>query len=153
VQSFTNVCAEMGMQAGAHVLEQRIVTARDEERRLFGEDCDKLVYISRVRTADGLPIMEERNLLPLNGFSFLLEADLEDASFFEVLNAGSGRNPQTSGSSTIEIALADAQMAKNLQIATGDPLFYEHVFFVDQNGAPLCLSNKYLVGSRYQFDI
>lgn len=153
VQSFTNVCAEMGMQAGAHVLEQRIVAARDEERRLFGEDCDKLVYISRVRTADGLPIMEERNLLPLNGFSFLLEADLEDASFFEVLNAGSGRNPQTSGSSTIEIALADAQMAKNLQIATGDPLFYERVFFVDQDGAPLCLSNKYLVGARYQFDI
>jgi GntR family transcriptional regulator len=153
VQSFTSVCAEMGMRAGAHVLEQRVVSARDEERRLFGEGCERLVYVSRVRTADGIPIMEERNLLPLEGFAFLLEADLEDASFFEAIRTETGLEPQTSGSSTIEIALADAQMAKSLQIAAGDPLFYERVFFVDQHGKPLCLSNKYLVGSRYQFDI
>ena len=44
-------------------------------------------------------------------------------------------------------------MAKNLDIAIGDPLFFEHVVFLDQDGKTLCVSSKYLVGSRYMFDI
>ncbi len=153
IQSFTEVCAEMGMKAGARVLECSVVPPTNEEQRLFGPNCDKLVYLSRVRTADGIPIMEEHNLLPYEGYAFLLAEPMDDVSFFDVVERKTGHVPERYTSSTIEIALANATMAQNLAIAVGDPLFYEHVFFVDQEGNPFCLSNKYLVGSRYQFDI
>lgn len=153
IESFTDVCAEMGMKAGAHVIERRVVPARTEEQRLFGPGHDKFVYVSRLRTADGIPIMEEHNLLPYDGFEFLLTCDLENTSFFAALREGSGRVPASCASSTIEVALASAAMAKNLDIAIGDPLFFEHVVFLDQDGKTLCVSSKYLVGSRYMFDI
>ena len=153
VQSFTSVCASMGMTAGAKVLERRIVPARAEEQRFFGPDCDKLVYISRLRTADGIPIMEEHNLLPFPQFSFMLEESLDDVSFFDVIKERSGRTPEGCESSTIEIALASAGMAQNLQVAVGSPLFFEHALLLDEKKKPLCISSKYLVGSRYMFDI
>ncbi len=153
ISSFTNVCAEMGLVAGARLLERRTVPARDEEHALFGDDCDTLVYVSRVRTADGIPIMEEDNYLPLDGFGFLLKDDLQDVSLFELMRNRTGRVPDSCGISTIEIALANAELARRLDINAGDPLFFEHVFFLDQDGKPLCLSNKYLVGSRYLFEL
>ena len=130
IESFTDVCAEMGMKAGAHVIERRVVPARTEEQRLFGPGHD-----------------------PYDGFEFLLTCDLENTSFFAALREGSGRVPTSCASSTIEVALASAAMAKNLDIAIGDPLFFEHVVFLDQDGKTLCVSSKYLVGSRYMFDI
>lgn len=151
VQSFTDLCASMGMTAGAHVLERRIVPARSEEQRFFGPSCSQLVFVSRVRTADGVPIMEEDNYLPLEGFSFLLDAQLEDVSIFGLIRDTTGREIAHNSESTIEIALASAAMAQTLKIGPGDPLFYEHVLFTDQNGLPTCVSKKYLVGSRYLF--
>ena len=149
--SFTDLCASMGMTAGARVLDRRIVPVRSEEQRFFGPACQQLVFVSRVRTADGIPIMEEDNYLPLEGFSFLLEAPLEDVSIFGVIRDRTGREIAHNSESTIEIALASAAMAKTLEISPGDPLFFEHVFFTDQNGLPTCVSSKYLVGSRYIF--
>jgi GntR family transcriptional regulator len=151
VQSFTDLCASMSMTAGARVLDRRIVPVRSEEQRFFGPACQQLVFVSRVRTADGIPIMEEDNYLPLEGFSFLLEAPLEDVSIFGVIRDRTGREIAHNSESTIEIALASAAMAKTLEISPGDPLFFEHVFFTDQNGLPTCVSSKYLVGSRYIF--
>jgi len=151
VQSFTSVCAEMGMTAGATLLERRIVPARSEEQRLFGKGCERLVFVSRLRTADGIPIMEEYNYFPAEDYAFLLDAQLEDTSIFGVIREATGSYTDKTSESTIEIARSSAAMAKRLQIATGDPLFYEHVFFLDQDGNPFCLSNKYLVGSRYLF--
>ena len=153
VQSFTSVCADMGMTAGAEVLERHIVPARTEDQRFFGPSCERLAYISRLRTADDIPIMEEHDLLPLPEFSCMLEENLDDVSFFEVVTAKCGRTPGGCDSSTIEIALADASMAANLKVAVGSPLFFERALLTDDHKRPLCISNKYLVGSRYMFDI
>ena len=153
IQSFTSVCADMGMTAGAKVLERRIVPSRAEEQRFFGPTCEKLVYISRLRTADDIPIMEEHNLLPFPEFARMLEENLDDVSFFEVIADKCGRTPSGCSSSTIEIALADASMAANLKVAVGSPLFFERALLTDDRDKPLCISNKYLVGSRYMFDI
>lgn len=153
VRSFTDVCADMGMVAGAHVIERGVVPPSDEDRALFGPSCTQLVFVSRVRTADGIPIMEEDNYFPLGDFAFLLDEDLENVSLFNLIASRRGLTPDHCATSTIEIALADLELARRLDISAGDPLFFEHVFFHDQHDAPLCLSNKYLVGSRYQFNI
>lgn len=152
-KSFTDLCAEAGMTAGAHVLECQVVPVHSESRTLFGAECDKLVLVSRIRTADGIPIMEENNYFPLSRYAFLLDADLENVSIFSYIEKHCGLVPARYTSSTIEIALCEAERAERLGISAGDPLFFEHVFFLDQNDEPFCLSNKFLVGSRYLFEI
>lgn len=150
--SFTDLCAEMGMKAGARVIDRRIVPTGAESRLFFGEECDELVFVSRVRTADGIPIMEEDNYFPLDGLEFLLNAELEDVSYFQLLSEQAGRAVDRRSSSSIEICLASTQMAKMLEVTVGSPLFLEHVWLLDQRGKPICESKKYLVGSRYMFD-
>ena len=152
VTSFTELCAEMGMTAGARMQDRRVVPVNADERAFFGPECESLVFISRIRTADGVPIMEEGNYFPLEGFEFLLNADLEDVSIFKTIFEHTGRSAAISSSSTFEIALASAAMASSLEIGVGAPVFFEHVWLLDGEGLPICESKKYLVGSRYMFE-
>ena len=151
VTSFTNLCASMDMVAGARVQDRRVVPADADERKFFGSECENLVFVSRIRTADGVPIMEECNYLPLEGFEFLLNVELDDVSLFSTLYERTGRRVERSLASSIEIALAGASMAEVLDVSAGDPLFFEHVWLLDGDGRPICESRKYLVGSRYVF--
>lgn len=152
VTSFTNLCASMGMVAGARMQERRVVPVDADQREFFGPNCENLVFVSRIRTADGVPIMEEGNYLPLEGFEFLLNAELDNASLFSTLYERTGRRVDRSQSSSIEIALASASMAEALDVSVGAPLFFEHVWLLDGDGRPICESKKYLVGSRYVFE-
>lgn len=157
VKSFSAVCADEGMRAGARLIERLLVPMSADAKSLFGEGSESaegLVYVSRVRTADGVPIMIENNYFLASDFSFLLDesVQVEDVSIFGLIREHTGRYPASCSLSTIEIALASTRMAGVLDINPGDPLFYEHVFFLDQDGKPLCMSNKYLVGSRYLFE-
>lgn len=84
IQSFTETCAEDGRVAGAKVLGVEVVKAREGEREFLGlGEGAELVHVKRLRTADGVPIMLENNFYPLEGFEFLLEADLSDTSIFD----------------------------------------------------------------------
>ena len=74
------------------------------------------------------------------------------ASLFATLLEHTGRRVNCSSSSTIEIALASASTASVLDVNVGAPLFYEHVWLIDDEGTPICESKKYLVGSRYVFE-
>lgn len=151
VQSFTSLCAEEGMKAAAKVLERRVVSASVEEKHFFGSDCSELIFISRIRSADSIPIMREDNYFPHNGFEFLLTVQLENVSLFETIRKKTRRSPENYGEDVVEITMADGRMADELDICIGDPLFFENVQLSDANEVPICLSKKYLVGSRYAF--
>lgn len=152
VMSFTDLCAEMGMVAGARMQDRRVVPVGADEKEFFGASCKSLVFVSRIRTADGIPIMEEDNYFPLEGYEFLLNADLDDVSIIATLAKRTGRVVSTCASSTIEIAAANAKMAQALDVSVGAPLFFEHVWLLDEGSSPICESKKYLVASRYMFE-
>ena len=81
LQTFTALCADNGMKAGAHVVDRQIVPARQNEMEFFGLQKDALLlHVKRVRTADGEPIFEENVFVPFDQYRELLTADLEDKS-------------------------------------------------------------------------
>ena len=83
LQTFTALCADNDMKAGAHVVDRQIVPARQNEMEFFGLQKDALLlHIKRVRTADGEPIFEENIFVPFDAYRELLTADLEDKSIF-----------------------------------------------------------------------
>lgn len=56
-RSFTQVCEDNGMKAGAHLVNRLIVPVRSEEAQFLKLSEDALLlYLQRVRTADGQPI-------------------------------------------------------------------------------------------------
>ena len=153
IKSFTEICADNGMVADAHFLERFVIPTSEEHQRLFGEDCKELVYVSRVRTADGVPIMVENDYFDRETYGFMLEEDLEGVSIFDTVLKRTGNKPQSITVNTIEISLASIKLARDLDVNAGDPLFFESTFILDQDGKPLVLGNKYLVGSRYMFSL
>ncbi len=151
-QSFTRVCAEGGMRAGAHVIDRQIVPARPDEAEFFRLDADALLlYIQRVRTADGQPIFEENVFLPYEGYQELLTRSLEDVSLFETITEVGGKRPVQTPFRTVEAVRATSEQASRLAITTNDPLLFLNVGFADEHGDPVCFGRQYYVGSRYRF--
>ena len=140
VQSFSEGCAANDMVAGARLVSRTVVAATREDAAFFGvEPGCELIVVERVRAADGVPVM--------------LEKDLTDSSIFALVAEHSGRAPLKSDPCTVEIALADAQVAPLLEVPVGEPLFYMEAYFTDGDGRPLLLGRQKIVGSRYVFDI
>lgn len=153
VKSFTKCCAESGLVAGARLLHRQIVPVRQEEQHFFGVDSEALLlYIQRLRTADGQPIFLENVFLPYDTFKELMGADLTDVSLFAVIEQMTGRICCDFNRRTIEITRATPEQAQQLGVPVGEPLFFLNAYFLDQHGQPLCIGRQYYIGSRYMFD-
>ena len=75
----------MNMKPGGQMLENKLVLADDKiQKQLNLEPGSYVVYISRLRTADGEPVAIEKNYFPVK-YSFLLEKQFNDNSLFECL--------------------------------------------------------------------
>lgn len=154
VRSFTNSCRDEGMVAGAKVLKRQIVPARKNEREFFGlEDGALLIFIERVRTADGIPVLLENHLFPYEKYKDLLSVDLNDVSLFDTVNRMYGESFVNTQSRSIEIARASADIAKVMNVPLNEPLFYMNVLFLNQDQKPLCIGHQYYLGSRYMFNL
>ena len=154
MESFSKTCRESGMVPGARLLDRKIVPVRADEKAFFGcgED-DLLLYIKRVRTADGRPIFEENLFFPYQEFKSLMQIEWNDTSAFETIRALTGRWPVDATRRTIEVTRASAEQAQELNVPLGDPLLFLNVYFLDQNGKPLVIGRQYYVGSRYMFEM
>ena len=156
VMGFSEACRACGMQPGAQVISIQRCPARSDEVRFFSlQPHSDVIYLQRVRTADGEPVMLENNFFPYQPFRGLLDAyeALQDASLFDYLDAAYGRKPESTTSCTLEIVRASAEQASYLDIITGDPMFYMSAYFLDAEGQPLVIGRQYIVGSRFVFNI
>lgn len=154
MESFSKTCQNYHMQPGARLLTCQIVPARQDEQEFFGmKKDDLLVYVERVRTADGLPIFLENQFFPYPEFRKLLDEELNDTSLFQVVEKISGRRPVESKRSTVEVTRASAEQAQKLGVSLGEPLLHLNGYFLDQDGRPLCIGRQYYIGSRYMFEL
>ena len=117
VQSFTQACAENGMKAGARVVARKTVAADRDLASFFGlDEGSDLILVSRVRTADGVPVLFENNYYPVDGFEFLKDIGLSNCSIFEAVGERTGRYPCSSDPCRLEIARAGIDAARELKV-------------------------------------
>ena len=84
------------MVPGARLLDRKIVPVREDEKAFFGcSEDDLLLYIKRVRTADGRPIFEENLFFPYQEFKSLMQMEWNDTSAFETIRGLTGRLRRT----------------------------------------------------------
>ena len=153
-RSFSEICREAGVTPGAHLIERQIVPVRPDEQEFFGLGPDALlIYVHRVRTADGLGVCDENMFVPYDDGRDLLTLPLEDTSLFDAIEQATGHRPASNEDWNITAVKATTDQASLLGISVGDPLLRTHVSFVDDEGRPVCMGRHYFVGSRYELAI
>lgn len=148
LQSFTEMCEQMGVKPGARVLENRLIAAdKKVADRLGIEPGSNVVYISRIRLADGEPIQVEKSYFPLK-YAFLLEEDLNDGSMFECLKEKAGAKVASS-EKMIELCRATAEEAALMDVKKGDYLLFVKSTAYDENGEPMYAGIQLINGDRF----
>lgn len=148
LQSFTEMCEQMGVKPGAQVLENRLIMAdKKVADRLGIEPGSNVVYISRLRLADGEPVQVEKSYFPLK-YAFLLEEDLNDGSMFECLKEKAGAKVASS-EKMIELCRATAEEAALMDVKKGDYLLFVKSTAYDENGEPMYAGIQLINGDRF----
>ncbi len=148
VISFTRACLLNGTTPGSRTLEQKVVKAPP----LFLENMEcqdsQVILISRLRYVDGAPMALETNWFPL-AFSFLLEADLENKSLFEVIYANTDVT-LFSARRSIEICYASVREAKLLEVPGEAPLLLVVSTMYDPAGTPLFMGQQIINADHFK---
>ena len=148
LQSFTEMCEQMGVKPGAQVLENRLIMAdKKVADRLGIEPGSNVVYISRLRLADGEPVQVEKSYFPLK-YAFLLEEDLDNGSMFECLKEKAGAKVASS-EKMIELCRATAEEAALMDVKKGDYLLFVKSTAYDENGEPMYAGIQLINGDRF----
>lgn len=148
LQSFTEMCEQMGVKPGAQVLENRLIMAdKKVADRLGIEPGSNVVYISRLRLADGEPVQVEKSYFPLK-YTFLLEEDLNNGSMFECLKEKAGAKVASS-EKMIELCRATAEEAALMDVKKGDYLLFVKSTAYDENGEPMYAGIQLINGDRF----
>lgn len=148
LQSFTEMCEQMGVKPGAQVLENRLIMAdKKVADRLGIEPGSNVVYISRLRLADGEPVQVEKSYFPLK-YAFLLEEDLNNGSMFECLKEKAGAKVASS-EKMIELCRTTAEEAALMDVKKGDYLLFVKSTAYDENGEPMYAGIQLINGDRF----
>lgn len=148
LQSFSEMCEQMGVVPGAKMLENRLIPADTKTASRLGiEPGSNVVYISRLRYADQEPVQIERSFFPLK-YAFLLDADFDDNSLFDYLREKAGTKV-VSSEKMIELCRATAEEADLLELKKGDYLLFVRSTAFDKNGDPLYCGVQIINGDRF----
>ena len=150
IHSFYDACKQNGFQGGTiviHVKETEADAADTEELNLRAGD--RILETLRIRTADGVPVVLEKNRFSL-AYSYLENENLE-GSLYNILR-DYGVEP-SQASHDISMAYATEVQAKLLEVEPGAPLMRLHEVVYDQKGRPLHNSLQLIRGDRFVFRI
>ena len=113
---------------------------------------DSVIYLQRLLSADGEPVMVEHNYFP-DRFSLLLEADLSDTSLYAFLQSNYGIHLGRAYKS-IQIATPHELEAELLNISMNTPMMVIREIIYEQNtGEPIHRTKQYLLGDRFKYVI
>ena len=150
IHSFHDACKQNGFQGGTIVIHVKETDADDtdqEELELRG--ASRVLETLRVRTADGVPVVLEKNHFSM-AYSYLENENLS-GSLYSILR-DYGIEPKQA-SHDISMTFATEEQAKLLKIETGAPLMQLHEVVYDQKGRPLHNSLQLIRGDRFVFRI
>ena len=150
IHPFNDTCRRNGFAPGTRVIHMKEIPADEEDcEQLNLKRGDRVLEILRVRTADGVPVVLEKNHFSM-AYAYLEDADL-NGSLYAVLREY-GVEPWQAVHD-LSICRATHEQAELLETETGEPLMALHEVIYDQRGRPLHNSHQLIRGDRYTFRI
>ncbi|MEY8355051.1 GntR family transcriptional regulator [Lachnospiraceae bacterium 54-53] len=153
-ESFTNTCRLNDRKPSSHVLFSSVVEPEKwQQDFLHLQEGENLLAISRVLSADGIPVIYEQIYLPEKRFADFQVNSLENGSLFQLLEERYHLKGSERSRSTIEIGTASQKIAENLNISAGEPVMILCNYMQDEQEQPIYISYETIVGSRYMISI
>lgn len=148
--SFSADMRRRGFEPTSTVLEARLTSASTVVAQLLGlEPGATAVYLRRLRRANHEPIAVQTSYLAYRYCPGLLQSDLERESLFTLLHERYGLT-LTNSASTVSCALADAETAALLEIASpAAVLITEQITYLADNN-PIEFVRSAYRGDRYE---
>lgn len=148
---FTDSCRAAGMESSSIVLKREILPMNEDmQKQLELDEDDRLLFIQRLRLANGEPLMIENNYYSYQKYSFLMNEPLT-GSLYELLASKKGIICDRSLKTVITVTTASGELVKILQVPLGAPLFVMDGVMGDEQGTPVHYSLQYIVGEKYSF--
>lgn len=150
--SFTSVCKSNGMVPSNKLITVALQPAVKEDVDALQIPLDsRILYISRVLYADGIPVIYDRLYLK-EDFSGLLTEPLDNVSVYSLLYEKYGIIMKNSHK-VIELAYASEEEAKLLKIKPGAPVLLMNETVYDNNGIPAHRTKQIILGDRFKYAV
>lgn len=149
VSSFHDACRLMGREPGTRLIHAQLVPSEELDRERLDCTDAQVVEITRLRLADGEPVMLETNRFPLS-CAWLTERKLT-GSLYALLQE-QGLIAQR-GIHEVSLTYATAAEARLLDTQPGSALLQLDQIIYDQHDRPLHTSHQVIRGDRFTFRI
>ncbi|HEY0258796.1 MAG TPA: GntR family transcriptional regulator [Lacisediminihabitans sp.] len=109
----------------------------------------RLIYLERLRRANGQPIAWDVRWLPLKVRDSVTRADFEGEAVFRIMERSGF--PATIMQSDVTARAADARLADLLSVPLGSPILVRDSTALDSAGQTVLVSSSHYPGERYTF--
>jgi DNA-binding GntR family transcriptional regulator len=145
--SYTGMIRASGHQPSETVVSKEVRDPSQTEREVLGLAADEsVIEIERVRLADRRPVIYSRDRIPVALLGEASEQTL-DSSLYELLAAAG--HPVASASAQITPTVADARLARLLEVKRGTPLLRIDQVDYDERGRTVMLSAEWHVADVF----
>lgn len=153
LSSFTESCIQNNIKPGKIVVKRELISLSAEDAKAMQvHEGTPALYIQRISTGDGIPIMCENNLYPLPRLSFLYNEPLNE-SLYTLLKQKYQIIVSSSSNSYLDLIQANGEIAALLNVPNGEPLFYLYTQVYDQHNELIHIGKQYIVGKHYRFHL
>jgi GntR family transcriptional regulator len=146
--SYTAMIREAGHEPGETVISKRARMPTEVERELLDlPEDEQVVEVERLRLADGRPVIYSRDSIPESLLADV-PADALDSSLYVILEwAG---HPVARASARLIPTIADAGLARLLDVKRGSPLLHIDQVDYDQLARAVMLSHEWHAADAFE---
>ena len=150
---YTEDMAKRGLRSGARVLQLAEIEASDRVAEALAVELGvSIVFLERLRLAEGTPMAIETSHIHFDGVQELLEEDFENDSLYRILSEKYDVVP-TRAEQQMEAALCSQRWQELLELQAGAPVLEMRRTTFDQHGRPVEYVESVYRGDRYAFYI
>jgi len=151
LSSFSEDMRARGMEPGTRVAKATLMQAGTKvAQRLQISPQDDVVYIERIRLADGAPMCFEREWFPARLFPGLEDEDFS-GSLYELLKERYGV-VIVQAKQVVQATVLNEEEAEALEIPVGSPALHTRRIAYPADGVPTELAESLYRADRYRFD-
>lgn len=149
--SYTAMIREAGLEPGERLLRQLVRSATsDEAVALAITPAESVLFVERIRTADGRPVVYSTDRIPTALLGDAAECVI-NSSLYELLegvHAG-----VRSALATLHPVVADAKLARLLDVHVGSPMQRIEQVDFDDLGRPVMFSSEWHVPDVFELSV
>lgn len=152
LMSFSSEMTRRGRVPSSIIVDREIRPAwRSAAADLRVREGEPIVFLRRVRCADGEPVALETTLLIRTASPSVMAADLRTESLHSVLTAAGFSLRR--GTALVTAGPASKEDARLLGVARGDPMLVERRVILDAHGRPVEATESRYPADRYAIDV